>query len=772
MAGANLATILFVDDDKQYRDTYGTIFRQAGFAVQEAATGNEALRLASQNPDLVVMDVNLPDINGYEVCRRIKTHPATNAIPVLHLSAVFTRSEERTHSLEQGADGYLIKPVEPEELLAHVKALLRVRQAEDKLRAAARQWQSTFDATSDAVCLLYSAGHIQRCNRAMADLLKLPLAAILGRPYHGLVQAALAPCLVPDLTCVQQSGRRENVELTHRGLWFHVTADPVRDESGRITGSVHIFADITDFKRVDEERGRLLAERARLADHLRLLLESTGEGIYGIDRQGRCTFVNRAAASMFDIDVEELVGQNVHAVVHHSHADTTPYPEEECPITRAMATGQGCRIDSEVFWRRRGTWFPVEYSAHPVRSRGGDICGAVVTFTDITERKQLEQRLIQSQKMEAIGRLAGGIAHDFNNLMAVILGSTSVLLSEFPRSQTHRETLLAIDQAAWRASELTRRLVGFSRQSKLWLRPTDLRLALAETTALLRRTIDPRIAIEITTHDDLWYVQADLGQVNQVLMNLCLNARDAMPDGGRLILEADNVVLDDRQAQHQTGEARAGEFVRLGVSDTGHGIADDILPRIFEPFFTTKEPGKGTGLGLAMVFGIVKQHQGWITCSSQPQRGASFDIYLPRTKSQPAPPPPQATRPAPVLGRETILVVDDEPLLRDVGRRILEDRGFHVLVATDGLEAVEIYRQHKDAIDLVMLDLTMPRLSGRDTLRHLREIDAGVAVLYVTGYAAKIADACGDRVQGLLPKPFRAEELIDAVRAALDKSKH
>jgi PAS domain S-box-containing protein len=770
MVVSQFPTILYVDDDKQYRATYVEIFKQAGFAVQEAATGEDALRLAAQNPDLVVLDVNLPDMNGYEVCRRIKSHPATTSIPVLHLSTVFVHSRERTQSVEEGADGYLTKPVAPDELLAHVKALLRVRQAEEALREAARQWQSTFDAASDGVCLVNAAGMVQRCNRALAGLLGLPLSAILGRPYQSLMQAALTPAELPDLTALHRSGRRETCELSSRGRWFHATADPVTDERGRVTGSVHILADITELKRVEEERTRLLADRAKLADHLRLLLESTAEGIFGIDQEGRCTFITRSAAAMLGYASEDFVGLDVHAQIHHSYADGTPYPPHECPMLRAIATGEGCRIASEVFWRRNGTSFPTEYSAHPIRTRSGSICGVVLTFTDITERLLLERQLIQSQKLEAVGRLAGGVAHDFNNLMAVVIGNVSVLLAGLAREHPHREALLAIDQAAWRASELTRRLLGFSRQTKLWLKPCDIRPALDEIVALLRRTIDPRITIQVACPGDLWPIQADPGQLNQVLMNLCLNARDAMPDGGRLLLQAENVSLDEKKAQQHV-DAHPGDYVRVRVADTGHGIAADILPRIFEPFFTTKEAGKGTGLGLAMVFGIIKQHQGWITCSSAVDRGTCFDIYLPRSKESAGPTVAAAAAVELPGGSETILVVDDEPMLRTLAQKILQERGYRVLVAADGPEAIEMFRVKKDAIDLIILDLTMPRLSGRDTLKRLRHIDPAVRVLYASGFAVKVTEAVNDEVLGFIAKPYRAEDLALSVRAALDKTR-
>src|SRR5262245_21363250 len=325
-------TILYVDDDESHRRAFSWIFRNAGFEVKEAGTGNEALRMMEDRPDLVILDVSLPDINGFEVCRRIKAHPGTRSTPVLHLSGMFVKSEDKAHALDEGADGYLTKPVEPEEVLATVKALLRVRQAEEAARAAARQWQATFDAISYPLCLLDADGHVVRCNRAMCDLLRRPLPALVGRAFDELVAEALGPVEEGFFGRARQTRRREVAEVPLAGRWFLAAADPVVGERGQVTGSVHHLSDITELRRSEEERTRLLAERARLAESLRLLLESTGEGIFGLDLEGRCTFVNRAAAEMFGRRPEELVGQNLHALTHHSHADGSPFAEEFCAV--------------------------------------------------------------------------------------------------------------------------------------------------------------------------------------------------------------------------------------------------------------------------------------------------------------------------------------------------------------------------------------------------------------------------------------------------------
>jgi PAS domain S-box-containing protein len=776
MAQQPPATILYVDDDDDTRRAFSWIFQGAGFAVKEAANGWDALRLAAEKPDVVVLDVNLPDINGFEVCRRIRSDPATARVPVLHLSGVYVRSDEKAQALEGGADAYLVKPVEPQEILATVHALLRTHQAEELARLVAREWQSTFDALSDGVCLLDAAGVVLRCNQTLAALLQRPRESVIGQPGLALLGAVFGPPVAQSLDELRKSRGRQTEELTGAGplagRWFRLIVDPVLDERGTLTGSVHLFEDITDRKKAEQERALLLAERTQLAEHLRLLLESTAEGIYGTDLEGRCTFINQAGAEMLGQAPEAVVGRKLHELAHQGQAGGPAVAEEACPICRACRDGQKYQSDDVLLRRLDGSTFPAECASYPIGS-GGALRGAVVSFLDATRRQRLEEQLRQSQKMEAIGRLAGGVAHDFNNLLTAITSNASLLLAATPEKDPRRESLLAIETAAWRAAQLTRQLLGFARRSLLWLKPLELTRSVEEVVRLLRRTIDPRITVEMRCPPDLWQVLGDSGQISQVLMNLCLNARDAMPAGGSLVLEAANVTLDDAAAEQHAG-GRPGEFVRLDVSDTGHGIPPEVLPRIFEPFFTTKEVGQGTGLGLAVVFGIIQQHQGWVECHSEIHRGTRFSIYLPRRIEEAAAEPPPAPEPgkggaSPRRGNETILLVDDAPFLRVVGREILQRHGYRVLVAEDGRHALEVYARQQP-IDLVILDMSMPRLSGPDALRELRQLNPDVRVLFTSGYSTEhLGEVATEQVLGFIAKPYREEEMVNQVRAALDR---
>jgi CheY-like chemotaxis protein len=332
--------------------------------------------------------------------------------------------------------------------------------------------------------------------------------------------------------------------------------------------------------------------------------------------------------------------------------------------------------------------------------------------------------------------------------------------------------LVAAEKASHRAADLVRKLLGFSRRSMLRLEALNLNAAVEETLEIFCRTIDPQITVDTRPAADLWSVHADHGQVNQVIMNLCLNARDAMPKGGRLIVETANVHVGEAQAQEHLGAA-PGQYACLRIRDTGHGMNAETRSRIFEPFFTTKGPGKGLGLGLAMVFGIIDQHHGWIECDSAVGMGTCFAVYLPRHDAPAGAGAVAAPRQVqPRHGQETILFVEDESAVRNIGKTILQRFGYRVLVAEDGVQALEVYRREGHRVDLVILDLTMPRLSGRDTLRELVNIDPAVRVVFSSGYSAEAPVPADERnVLGFIGKPYRPDELATVVRGVLDRGR-
>ncbi|MBY0527649.1 MAG: PAS domain S-box protein [Gemmataceae bacterium] len=636
------------------------------------------------------------------------------------------------------------------------------KRAEERLRETNERLRALIQASPLAILALDTAGNVRSWNAAASRMFGWANTEVLGKP---------SPLVPPERRADTETLRGrvlrgESFAGVETQRWrkdgslvdVSISAAPLHDASGRVSGVMAVLTDITDRKAAEQALAR---ERAIL----RGLIDSIPDLIFYKDRNGAYLGCNAAFEKYAGRAEKELVGL----------PDPELFPLEaarqyQVKDRQVLAEGKP-RRDEEWIEYPDGHRVLVETLKTPFFGPDGQVLGLIGIGRDITERKRLEDQLRQAQKMEAIGQLAGGVAHDFNNLLTAILGNIGLLSQQFAGDGPVREMLQSTEKAAQRAAELTGQLLGFSRRTMLRLEVTNLNNAIQEIMGILRRTIDPRINVEIQTTPALWNVRADAGQLNQVLMNLCLNARDAMAQGGTLRLETANVMLDEEYARLHL-ESRAGEFIRLRVSDTGHGIPPEIRPRIFEPFFTTKQPGQGTGLGLAMVFGIVTQHQGWIECSSEMGHGTRFDIYLPRHGTDTAVVTALTAPPAPTGGTETILLVDDEPMIRNLGRTILHRYGYKVLLAEDGLEALEIYQRETERIDLVILDLTMPRLAGRDTLHHLLRLDPHVHVLFASGYSAEhVTETEKDGVLGFINKPYRPQELANTVRAVLDKCK-
>ena len=535
-----------------------------------------------------------------------------------------------------------------------------------------------------------------------------------------------------------------------------VSTSPLRRPDGTIYGIMSILMDVTERKAAEESQARLT-----------MAVEQAGESIVVTDTRGTIQYVNPAFERITGYDRVEVIGQNPR-ILKSGRQDPAFYRN----LWETLRRGEVWR---GTFLNRRkdGTLYEEDAVISPVRDPSGQVVNYVAVKRDVTDVRRMEEQLRQSQKMEAVGRLAGGVAHDFNNLLTAISGYSDLLLHRLPEYSTLRRDVEEIRKAGDRAAALTRQLLAFSRRQVLQPKVLDLNAVVTNMGQMLRRLIGEDIELSTDLSPSLSRVKADPGQIEQVIVNLAVNARDAMPDGGRITIATADADLSPAYAAAHP-EVRPGPHVLLSVADTGHGMDDETQAHLFEPFFTTKERGKGTGLGLATVYGIVQQSGGHIRVNSAADSGSTFLIYLPRVEApedggQGAVRPP-LPRPSP--GTETVLLAEDEEVVRRFAREILSGNGYKVLEAGNGREALLLSEAHRGEIHLLLTDVVMPKMSGRELTERIRPLRPDLRILYMSGYTDDAILRHGVLEDGIpfLQKPFTSEGLARKVREVLDSA--
>ena len=565
------------------------------------------------------------------------------------------------------------------------------------------------------------------------------------------------------------TGRRSSYQFEKRFIrkdgsifWGRLTVYPLRDERGRPTHHIGLVEDVS------ERRGAKEALQES-TERLQAVLNSAVDGIVLIDRAGIIQSVNPSVQKMFGYAPEELVGHNVKILM------PSPWREEhDGYLARYQATGEAriIGIGREVAGRRRdGSTFPVDLAVSEVR-HGGEVF-YLGTLRDISERVRLEAEIRQAQKMEAIGRLAGGVAHDFNTLLGTIRGYSEILLSALPGEEALRRHVEQIHQAALRGAQLTRQLLVFSRRQEIQARAVDLEDLLADVEVMLDRLIGEDVHLIRAIGPQLGHVWGDPGELHQVLLNLIVNACDAMPSGGSLTLSLRNLDADEEIAV-EGGRLPPGPYVLLQVADTGIGMDEETRGRIFEPFFTTKEPGKGTGLGLSTVHAIIRRCKGGVAVESRPGQGTTLRVYLPSAgevageEAAPAAAPDEAAVAAP--GGETILLVEDDDMFRGLLRQVLESQGYRVLTAGNPQAALEVAAAHGDEIQLLLSDMVMPGGTGAGLAHKLGGQYPKMKVALMSGYtddALASREADTTTADAFLEKPFATQDLLRLIRNLL-----
>jgi PAS domain S-box-containing protein len=733
------------------------------FAARRVDTRESFLReIGEFAPDLILSDYTLPRFDGMAALSLARE--LAPSVPFLIVTGS-VNEETAVGCMKAGATDYLLKSnlarIGPaiEGALARVRARNEKARAEEALRRSEANLRAIFNNSLQAFVLIDPDGTIQALNSTAVEW----SGRLLGR---ALREGARVADFVPEAAEAFRAalnGEARNVERCLRDtdgseLWFETTHAPVVDEDGAVIGVCLNARDISTRKQAEQA---LRESEARYRD----LFDNASDMVCATDSDGVFLYVNRAWQQAIGLSRAELRRRSFLDVVHPESRERYVQVvaralagETLTHVELVLVTAGGAPITVE------GNLSSAAQDGRPPMLRG--------IYRDITERKRVEDQLRRAERMQAAGRLAGGMAHEVNNMMTGVIGFSEFLLRTLAEDDARRGDVLEIIRAGSRASDVTRQLLAFTRQQLLHPEVLDINGVVSGVEKMLRRLLGENHLLELQLSPGVGEIRADRGQLEQVLINLTLNARDAMHDHGRVTVASGEAALDEVYAQSHGGVGiPPGEYVILSVGDTGSGMSPDVQARIFEPFFTTKPVGQGTGLGLSTVYGIVKQSEGFVWCYSEPGHGTTFKIYLPRAGARSLPLAPAGIPSELRGGDETILVVEDEDVVRMLACRGLRELGYTVLESRHGREALDLVETGRPSIDLVISDVVMPELSGRELGARLAVLQPALPVLYMSGYTGE------DVVQrGLLEpgvpfqqKPFTPEGLARKVRDMLDR---
>jgi PAS domain S-box-containing protein len=791
--------VLNVDDRQDNRYLFDTILRAAGHDVYSAADGAEALELLKNiQCDLIVSDVVMPGMDGFQLCREVKSNPVTRDIPFVFFTAVYTDAKDEQFALSLGATKFLVKPLEPDQLVdqllqaAAIRApappsalvgdsagfleaynrrvvqkleakLAEIERLGSRIRASEARLRALVEGTSDAVYIKDRSGRYLTINAAGARFLARAAESVLGRTDTELYDEATARALATVEQRLLKFGAVEAYDETLRlagekgQRQFHSVRGPLRDDTGAIVGTFGISRDVTERRRTEEQIRKL--SRA---------VEQSPVSIIITNAEGNIEYVNPHFSAITGYAADEVLGRNPRLLKSGRHP-----VEFYSELWSTITSGHDWHGILENR-RKNGDIFPEQTVIAPFKDESGKVTHFIAIKEDITERLQLEEQLRQSQKMDAIGRLAGGVAHDFNNLLTIIQLEAATLATNPALDADATAGVRQITAATQRATALTRKLLAFSRKEEKEEQEVDLCEIVGDLAKLVRRILGEDIKLSTQLPAEPVVLRADPGMLEQVLLNLAVNARDAMPSGGSLRIGVETVEIDEAHAHAHSG-ATPGLRAHIEVSDTGTGIAPEHLGRIFEPFFTTKAAGKGTGLGLATVYGIMQQHRGWIVVDTALGKGTTFHLYLPALPASAATVGEEATeRPLP-RGSETVLLAEDDDQIRNLVQAALERQGYTVLPTANGSDAIAALLRHSAPVHLLIADLIMPGgINGRQLADQALVAQPALRTIFISGYPADVVNRHlklkADDI--FLHKPFASRTLLEAVRNCLDRPAH